>query len=260
MLGKLRKYDAYLKAIDGVYIQSSLGGILTFISTFLIIFLLQGELFSYFRSDVINHMRIDKSNGIQPVRLSFDVEFSNMKCSELTFVQEATRESVHVDYPVRFMKDPIGENGCRVTGFTLSDRSSGFFKIGQDRKAMQMGSKLDISHKINHITFLPENSKAAEEDDIPGIDHPLNGREKKSENGACIHQYGLQVIETEYSRSIGETLHANQYSVSERDIDINQCTQGIMIGGEFFKDFSGILVQYQFYPVSCNYLLHFSLW
>ena len=176
---------------------------------------------------------------------------------------------------------------CHVFGTLVTDKVGGNFRfeiaeleseaneIRAARlavpQAMESGGRLfaggviipimippDISHKINHILFLENNSdgimdlaaSSSAPDDVPEFEsRPLNGQDCQVPLGTGIHQYSIQVVPTTYMSYKEEPKHLNQYSVTERQIEFEQALSGVMIGGQPFSNFVGVVFTYDFYPV-----------
>ena len=116
----------------------------------------------------------------------------------------------------------------------------------------------DISHKINHILFLENHSNgiidqvasgAAYDNMLKLESRPLNGQDCQVPLGIGIHQYSIQVVPTTYMSYKEEPKHLNQYSVTERQVEFEQALSGVMIGGQPFTNFVGVVFNYDFYPV-----------
>ena len=47
----------------------------------------------------------------------------------------------------------------------------------------------------------------------------------------------------------GVTTHINQYGYTEKIADKNSVSSGVILAGQFVKDFQGIIINYDFSPV-----------
>lgn len=53
-----------------------------------------------------------------------------------------------------------------------------------------------------------------------------------------------------YKTLYGEVSHANQYAVNEKVLTLEQLSRNEAISGLYLKDFNGVIVTYDFHPVS----------
>ncbi len=65
------------------------------------------------------------------------------------------------------------------------------------------------------------------------------------------------MVPTQYKSLYGEVSFANQYSVNEKVISLDQLRRNEAISGLFLKDFNGLIVTYDFHPVRSIYLQQF---
>jgi len=272
----MKRFDAYTKPVDGISQQTVLGALVTVASICIVVLLIVSEFGVYIKKDVLSHMVADVTVGVEAVRLDFDVLFHNSACDGITFVQEVTRGTIHTHEPEKITKLDVGTSGCRVYGYIVTDKVGGNFRFGVEpiqvspdspeaaemAKAradiqlfnpLQQGQPLltapDLTHTINHLMFLPAEGKAASEADIPDMEHPLNGQSSNVTAGTGLYQYAIQVVPTHYKTLKGDLSHANQYSVTEREIGFQQVQGGVSVSGQMFKDVFGLLFTYDFYPV-----------
>ena len=84
MLGfKMKKLDVYVKTIDGVTKQTIIGAIVTVLSFFTVILLVISEVSVYLKKDVVSHMVLDSSVGVESIRIEFDILFHHVPCEGL---------------------------------------------------------------------------------------------------------------------------------------------------------------------------------
>lgn len=252
---RFEKFDAHLKAVEGVNQQTVLGAILTIISTILVIALLYAETSAYMRTDLVSRMVTDSTLGHASARIVFDLDFPYIQCPQLDYVQELTRgsEHQHTTMPTHVEKLSIGENkqGCRVFGNTLTDNVGGILKFKVDPPSDNSNSMAppNLSHTISSLMILPVGGKIAGEDHVPGFVNPLNGKVTVAETNDGIYHYSIQAVPTEYTDKGGALHKVNQYSVSELQVDFIQAIQGVIIGNQAYQGFVGVVFDYDFYPV-----------
>ena len=193
----LKKFDLFRNVDRQIYDYTNFGGVMTILSCIIMCILFVSETGNFMKTDIVNHMRIDSSFDNEAVKLMFDIEFPQVSCNTLTFSQESSRGSVHNFHAAdELHKVDITiaggdvKRGCRVHGFSITDRVGGNMKFGKtvDSRVIfganpggfideNMISTLDLSHKINHMMFVPHNQDVAHEDLIPGTDNLLNNRQ-----------------------------------------------------------------------------------
>ena len=303
MSSKLKRFDVHSKAVDGVNEQTVIGALVTFIMYSFIGFLLYSELRERSDSDVVSRMVLDASGSarrMQSTKIEFDVDFYKISCNRIQFTQEVTRGEHHGD---SFQNDAINlvpmlsekTESCHVFGTLVTDKVGGNFRFEiaeleseaeairaaklATPQAMESEGRLfpggvivpimippDISHKINHILFLENNSdgimdlvaSSSAPDSVSKLEsRPLNGQECQVPLGTGIHHYSIQVVPTTYMSYKVEPKHLNQYSVTERQIEFEQALSGVMIGGQPFSNFVGVVFTYDFYPVRI-FCFHYS--
>ncbi len=157
----------------------------------------------------------------------------------------------HANHPMpkyEDVKKAVDEQeGCRLEGTIQVLRVPGNFHISTHAygsivaKLLSEGVfKIDLSHKINHISF-------GEETDLRniktkynvGILNPLDGVEKIDHANQKLYEYYLKVVPTTYVDIEGNTLSVHQFtSNSNENINNN------MISTIFFRyDISPILIK-----------------
>jgi hypothetical protein len=265
------KFDAHLKAVDGVNQQTIVGGCLTLVSTILVVVLLFSEISLFLKVDVVSRMIADTSASMESVKLVYDIEFYRVPCQQLSFMQEVTRGAVHfpsMTESTEMEKIAISTDdspdGCRLKGHIITDKVGGNFRFGiskpehlqnpaeiQPIPAMADEFELygNVSHRINHIIFEPTTGNSAV-DKIPGLSHSLSEQYLIAQNDIAIYQYAIQVVPTQYKTLYGELSYANQYSVIEKGISIEQySTHPPVLSGVMLRDFQGLFFSYDFHPV-----------
>jgi len=144
-------------------------------------------------------------------------------------------------------KAVLDKEGCKLEGTIQVLRVPGNFHISTHAygsivaKLLSEGIfKLDLSHKINHISFGDESDlrHIKSKFDV-GILNPLDGVEKIDHTNQKLYEYYLKVVPTTYVDIEGNTLSAHQFtSNSNENINNN------MISTIFFRyDISPILIK-----------------
>lgn len=270
--GYFAKFDAHLKAVDGVNQKTMVGGCLTLISTLLVLVLIFSEVSLYLQVDVVSRMIADTTASMESVKLVYDIEFYKVPCQQLSFVQEVTRGAVHFPASTELIemeKIPISTSespdGCQLKGHIITDKVGGNFRFGISKpEHLQKPADLNnpipamseefelygnVSHRINHIIFEPTNGKSAV-DQLPGIAHPLSEQSVIATDDLAIYQYVIQVVPTQYKTLSGELSSVNQYSVTEKGISIDQyASHPPVLSGIMLRDFQGLFFSYDFHPV-----------
>ena len=245
---KFKKFDVHLKAIDGAYQQTLLGAIVTIAATIIVMSLVVSEVSTYLSKDVVSRMITDDSIGKNLVKLEFDIEFNKMGCNYFHFTQENIRGETHSHDPDVVVKDVVG-NGCRIHGHTIIDKVGGNVKFGI-QNVESIGPDVELSHTIHHLMFIPYNSKNKIGTVTVNDFQPLSEMKSNSAPGTGLHYYAVQVVPTEYQNVRGEISISNQYSVAEHTVSIDRAILGVSISNQYFKDVVGIIISYDFYPVS----------
>uniref|UniRef100_A0A915IP75 DUF3456 domain-containing protein n=1 Tax=Romanomermis culicivorax TaxID=13658 RepID=A0A915IP75_ROMCU len=81
---KLRQLDAYSKPLDDFRIKTSCGGIVTLLSTSIIIVLVFFEFMYYLETDIREELFVDSSSESERVKINFDVTFPRLPCEVIS--------------------------------------------------------------------------------------------------------------------------------------------------------------------------------
>lgn len=253
MLSRLKRFDVHLKLMDspGMNKQTVLGAMVSVVSLVIVVILLISESKLYLDKEIIGHMRTDTTGGIEAINISFDIEFLKMSCDKITFLQEVTRGTLHLQQAEKINKISGADGSCRLHGSLGTDKVGGNFRFEMAQTIGNPGfPPVDISHRINHLMFLSTNTNfTGEKSPHPGISYPLINQLSNAAAGVAIHQYVLQVVPTDLKRANGTVEHLNQYSVTEREVEGDQLLMGVTLSGQYFKDFVGVLFTYDFSPI-----------
>jgi len=265
----MKRFDVYVKTIDGVNQQTIFGAIVTIFSAIVVFMLVISEITVYFKKDVQYHMIPDVTVGVEAVKLDFSISFHKIPCERIKFSQETTRGTVHTHEPEHVVLTDVTTNighGCDVHGSIITDKVGGNFRFAAESeydkditdslRAFIPVIPPDLSHTIHHLKFLSTDGNEDEYADDTRVNlklalaHPLMGRVAEIRHGIAMRQYGIQVVPTQYKPSgLRDGPHFNQYSVSERDVEMSLMFDGFMLGGQAFREFTGLVFNYDFYPV-----------
>jgi hypothetical protein len=253
MFAGLKRFDIHSKAIDGVNQQTIFGALLTLVTTALVVVLVASEFSNFMQVETVSRMAVSQTSSIESIKLDFDVVFHQLGCDRFTFVQEVTRGTIHVHEPIEVEKEVIGA-GCHVSGSFLTDKVTGNFRFGVEPQGIsneqgQRAIDFDLSHSVNHLAFLPTNGKLAN-DKLPDLPTSIQRQMVVVPADSSIFQYSIQVVSTEYKTLYGELSFLNQYSVNEKIVDSNQLARNELLSGLSLRDFHGLIVTYDFNPVS----------
>jgi heme/copper-type cytochrome/quinol oxidase subunit 2 len=197
MFASFKKFDIHLKAVDGVNQQTILGAVLTIISTILVLVLIFSEISYFMKIDVVSRMLTDKTVGVEAVKLEFDMQFYDVACNRLNFIQEVTRGTVHIHEPSVVEKFAVDDGvtlGCHVRGGIVIDKVGGNFRFaiapGSDDRSPGMSS--NFSHIVRHIAFTPTTGLSAAER-MPELMENLKNQETVVPEGTGLYHYAIQV-------------------------------------------------------------------
>lgn len=241
-----------MKALDGVNQQTLTGALLTIVGAILVIVLLVTEVSIFRDINVVNKLVVDKAASTEAVKLMFDVTFHRVSCDRLSFMQEATRGTIHSHDPVEMLKVDVddattpGRKGCRVSGFGIIDKIAGNFRFAV---SSQNNAASDLSHTINFVSFVPTSGKLAV-GKIPDASSNISQVSVSVPDTTVIYQYSMQIIPTLYRELWGEVYYMNQYSLSEKSLTLDQARRGDPFFPVPVRDFFGLLFTYDFHPVS----------
>ena len=107
------RFDAHLKAVEGVNQQTIIGGTLTLFTTIIVLVLLYTEISGFFHIDVVSRMVADTTASVEAVRLTYDLEFYKIPCQQIDFMQEVTKGSVHfAEYSTKIIEPLLPPGGA----------------------------------------------------------------------------------------------------------------------------------------------------
>ncbi|XP_019461840.1 PREDICTED: endoplasmic reticulum-Golgi intermediate compartment protein 3-like isoform X2 [Lupinus angustifolius] len=110
ILNKLRNLDAYPKINDDFYSRTLSGGIITIVSSILMILLFFSELELYLNALIQTKLVVDTSRG-ETLRINFDVTFPALPCSILSLDAMDISGERHLDIKHDIIKKRIDSHG-----------------------------------------------------------------------------------------------------------------------------------------------------
>lgn len=201
MFASLKKFDIHVKTVEGVNQQTILGAIITIFSTILIAVLILSEMSYFMKIDVVSRMLTDKTAGVESVKLEFDLQFYDVACDRINFIQEVTRGTLHIHEPGVVEKFAIDDGvtlGCHVRGENLIDKVGGNFRFAIEPAAPTAngvtlpGRSSNISHTVRHVAFVPTLGDSAA-DKLPELRESLHDQVANVPEGSGLYHYAIQV-------------------------------------------------------------------
>ena len=182
-------FDIHTKSLDGVTQQTTIGAIVTLVSSVVVLMLLFSEMRLYTTTELVSRMYPDNGVGrsLESVRLHFDVEFPEIDCELIKFSQEVTRGQTHILEEEQHAEinrekmvhpDKVGKFGCWVHGSMLTDKVGGhfIFKVTPTERRMTAEDKERVKKELESAGIMQENSKQAPSQNIqvlPPLKHTI---------------------------------------------------------------------------------------
>lgn len=207
--------------------------------------------------DVVSRMLTDKSANVESVKLEFDLQFYDIACDRINFIQEVTRGTLHIHEPGVVEKYALDDGitlGCHVRGANLIDKVGGNFRFAigpaffSQNGEVLPGRSSNFSHTVRHVAFVPTMGDSAA-DKLPELVESLRDQESLVPAGSGLYHYAIQVVPTQYKTLYGALSFLNQYSVIEKAVPWEQMERVEPIQGLHLRDFQGIVFTYDFHPV-----------
>ncbi|KAI3978513.1 hypothetical protein MKX01_015688 [Papaver californicum] len=110
MFSKLRKLDAHPKVNEDFYSTTTSGGVITIVSSFVMLLLFLSELRLYLRAATETKLVVDTSRG-ETLRINFDVTFPSLACSMLSVDAMDISGEQHLDIRHDIIKKRIDSHG-----------------------------------------------------------------------------------------------------------------------------------------------------
>ncbi|KAI3917204.1 hypothetical protein MKW92_041776 [Papaver armeniacum] len=280
IFAKLRNLDAYPKINEDFYSRTLSGGVITVISSILMILLFISELRIYINSMTRTELVVDTSRG-ETLRINFDVTFPALPCSILSLDAMDISGEQHLDVKHDVIKNRIDANGNIIE--TKKD-GVGIHKI--EKPLQNHGGRLEhnetycgscygaetVNKVAGNFHFAPGKSfqqsnvhvhdVTAFQKDSFNISHKINKLSfgesfpgvwtQKTPTG--MFQYFVKVVPTVYTDINNHTIQSNQFSVTEHFRHAIVGQPHSVPGVFFFYDLSPIKVTFTEQHVS---FLHF---
>ncbi|KAH8514643.1 hypothetical protein H0E87_007461 [Populus deltoides] len=133
---KVRNLDAYPKINEDFYSRTLSGGLITLISSVLILFLFFSELSLYLHKVTETKLLVDTSRG-QSLRINFDVTFPAIRCSLLSVDAIDISGEQHLD-----IRHDISKKRINAHGDVIEVRQEGIGAPKIDRPLQSHGGRL----------------------------------------------------------------------------------------------------------------------
>lgn len=114
MSGQLQRFDAYAKTLDDFRIRTTSGGLVTIISTVIIVILFILQLQYYLLTDVEQVLFVDTSRE-EKMNITIDIRFPILPCSYLTIDSMDISGESHSDIIHNLYKTRLDLNGNALT-------------------------------------------------------------------------------------------------------------------------------------------------
>ncbi|KAK8794786.1 hypothetical protein WA158_001767 [Blastocystis sp. Blastoise] len=257
MFSSLKKFDFHSKALEGLQSKSIFGGIITVISTTMIMCLLIFELRTFNQVKLVTNLNVDTVvDNRAPAKLN--ITLLHMKCSEVDFDFENLKvrppENVVIEkipYLPEEVHSQFDENkpelfpACRVEAEFDIFSGQGSFHIpihsgkinfgdmhthAYDRTALD---HFNCSHVINQVRFGPL---------LQNTYYPLTNHTAITKNDINHYSYFIKIIPSSYIPLRGDIISTYQYSASVYSKQVG----GMMMGNNVSP---GIYFKYEFSPI-----------
>eukprot|EP00614_Pseudopedinella_elastica_P024820 CAMPEP_0172616298 /NCGR_PEP_ID=MMETSP1068-20121228/63549_1 /TAXON_ID=35684 /ORGANISM="Pseudopedinella elastica, Strain CCMP716" /LENGTH=320 /DNA_ID=CAMNT_0013421685 /DNA_START=67 /DNA_END=1029 /DNA_ORIENTATION=+ len=264
----VRRLDATTRGgrtIEGVVTKTTLGAVLTLLSSSLILLLVLTELGVYTAVSTAHHLAVDSgasTHGGTSVTIKLHATFFHLACDAIALDMEATKGDPSQDTSSEVAKTPYPgtqgpAEGCTLRGELTVAKVGGNFHLAVGGPTLSpgggaihlsgglfgalggMAKGANLSHTVHHLSFGP---------DFTGLANPLDGVTNLVPTDVGQYQFNIKVIPTVY-RPLGirRTVFSNQFSVSEQFVRLDLMTALQQPSA------SGIYFYYDFYPVMVEY-------
>mmetsp|Transcript_11939 Transcript_11939/g.29391 ORF Transcript_11939/g.29391 Transcript_11939/m.29391 type:complete len:306 (-) Transcript_11939:223-1140(-) len=240
----VRRVDFYQKVdTDEVQIeQTSVGALLSLITTALIIYLICAEVADYATVESTHHVGVDPKGG-RDLHATFNISFHNLRCEHLSLQsQDVTGDLQDVATLSRIHKVPLGasghpistdstgekstmrrDTGCRLNGTLVLRKVKGNFHIALGHAEKMPNGALvhrfkvsDIrgfkaAHTIHHLSFGPE---------FPTRINPLDNHESGFKENPGHYQYFIKVVPTTFISLNRNSIESAQFAVTSQQSEI----------------------------------------
>ncbi|KAJ7556838.1 hypothetical protein O6H91_05G100600 [Diphasiastrum complanatum] len=110
VLNRLRQLDAYPKINEDFYSRTLSGGVITLVSSIVMVLLFLTELRLYLRPSTVNELLVDTSRGEQ-LQIHFDVTFPALACSIISLDAMDISGEQHLDVKHNIFKKRLDSSG-----------------------------------------------------------------------------------------------------------------------------------------------------
>ncbi|CAG9317217.1 unnamed protein product [Blepharisma stoltei] len=267
--------DLFRKSVD-VSEQTLSGGIITAFAFSIMLILFISEISYYFINTVQKETLVDQDRGAKMLQINLNVTVFNAPCIILSLDQMDQMGTHNVDIEgfltkTRLSKDGSKldkkyemnmlntvrmieeQEGCEISGHFTVNKVPGNFHISfhathemMSQVPQQYLEKIDISHRINHLSFGREHRNSyilstfgeGEQTNFA----PYDGIIKTDKQGVVAkHEYTLKIIPIQYYDKItGEEFHSYQFSMNGSTSPI-EAVFGIVY---FNYDIDNIIMKY----------------
>ncbi|KAF2546403.1 hypothetical protein F2Q70_00020357 [Brassica cretica] len=280
-MNRLRNLDAYPKINEDFYKRTLSGGVITLVSSVVMLILFFSELRLYMHPVTETQLRVDTTRG-EKLRINFDVTFPALQCSIISIdtmdisgerhldvtddaccnsceeVREAYRkkgwglsdpESIDQckrEGYVQKVKDEEGE-GCNVHGFVEVNKVAGNFHFVPGQSFHQSGFQFHdmVMFQQGNYNISHKVNRLAFGDFFPGVVNPLDGVQWNQDKQNGVYQYFIKVVPTVYTDVHGKTIQSNQFSVTEHFQNAEAGRMQSPPGVFFYYDLSPIKVIFE---------------
>ena len=113
MSAQLKRFDAYAKTLDDFRIRTTSGGLVTIISSLLILLLFLMELKYFLTTDIVQVLFVDTSRQ-EKMNITIDIRFPSLPCSYLTIDAMDVSGDTQTDIIHNLFKTRLNLNGTVV--------------------------------------------------------------------------------------------------------------------------------------------------
>lgn len=152
----MRKLDYYQKSIDGIQVKTYYGGIITIVSSVIILVLFISELNLFVSTHTKHRMHVDHNVHHLKLPISVDLTMKHASCNEVEMIvgENHYPSAVH---GVSVRKIPNPEGACRFVGTIMVSKVAGEL-IFKHTGSPDLFNLLDFlqfnsSHSIEHLKF-----------------------------------------------------------------------------------------------------------
>ncbi|OWM79936.1 hypothetical protein CDL15_Pgr006240 [Punica granatum] len=287
LISKLRNLDAYPKINEDFYSRTLSGGLITLVSSVVMILLFISELRTILCA--VYEMRHSPFSEIELqlkfFMVQFDVTFPALPCSILSLDAMDISGEQHLDVKHDIIKRRLDSHGnvieARPDGIGAPkiekplQRHGGRLEHNETYCGSCYGAETTDDHCCNSCEEVREAyrkkgwalsnpdmidqishkiNRLAFGDYFPGVVNPLDGVEWTQPTPTGMYQYFIKVVPTVYTDVSGHTIQSNQFSATEHfkgaEVGLLQALPGVF----FFYDLSPIKVTFTEEHVS---FLHF---